>query len=131
MIDENIELSELESLQQWADIVIERWETRIAKLNIYSTGSLLKSFTSHVETDSQGNPQKVLFTFNYYGRFSDLGVGRSVPIAKVPESKRTPKPWYNKTFFSQVNKLAKILADRYGQTAANTIKVLENERKIS
>ncbi len=129
-MNDEIELSELESMQQWADIVIERWEKRISRLKIHSTGALAKSFTSAVETDAQGNPQKVLFTFNYYGRFVDMGVGRGVPIAKVPESKRTPKPWYNRTFFIEVHKLAEIFADRYGRTAANAIKVLENDRKI-
>lgn len=131
MIDDNIELSEVESIQQWADIVIERWEAKIHKLNISSTGALLKSFTSQVELDADGNAQKILFTFNYYGRFVDMGVGRGVPIAKVPSSNRRPKPWYNKTFFSQVNKLAHILAERYGKTAANSVKILENDRKIS
>ena len=131
MTDDSIELSDIESMQQWADIVIERWEKRISRLRIHSSGALAKSFTSQVEADSNGNPQKVIFTFNYYGRFVDLGVGRGVPIAKVPESKRTPKPWYNKTFFKEIHKLTEIFAERYGKTAANAIKVLENDRKIT
>jgi hypothetical protein len=40
------------------------------------------------------------------------------------ESARVKKPWYTKVFFGQVNQLARIMAEKYGQQAA--LGIVEN-----
>jgi len=109
------EWNRYETLKAWADIVIERWEFRIAALNVVDTGELLRSFQAQVTADSNGNGEKIVFTYAYYGRFPELGVGKGVPAGTA--SNRKQKPWYTKIFFGQVNQLARIMAEKYGQEA--------------
>ena len=114
-------MDQQQTIQAWANYVIERWELEIIRLGINSTGRLLKSFTTTIHTQSGGNVEKIIFAYEYYGKFVDMGVGRGVTAAEVPQSGRTPKAWYNKTFFGQVKKLGEILQVKYSNTAAVTI----------
>ena len=109
------------TVQAWADIVIERWETKIARLKIGSSGQLIKSFHQHVQAQANGNPELITFTFEYYGKFVDMGVGRGVKIEDVSSSNRRPKQWYSKVFFSQLEKLKDILVEKYSRKAQFTI----------
>jgi hypothetical protein len=115
------EWNQYETLKAWADIVIERWETRIVQLKVMDTGELLRSFQAQVAMDANGNGEKIMFTYAYYGRFTELGVGKGVKAGM--DSRRQKKPWYTKIFFGQVNQLARIMAEKYGQEAA--IKIAE------
>lgn len=105
------------TVEAWADIVIERWERKIERLKIGHSGTLSKSFYHHVKTQSNGNPELITFTFEHYGKFVDMGVGRGVTIAEVESSNRRPKPWYSKSFFSQIEKLKELLAGKYESKA--------------
>jgi hypothetical protein len=113
-------MDQTQTIQAWADYVIERWELEIIRLGINSTGQLLKSFTSTIITQSGGNVEKIIFAYEYYGKFVDMGVGRGVKIGN-PNSSRAPKAWYNKTFFGQVKKLGEILQEKYSDAAAVSI----------
>ncbi len=105
------------TVEAWAHIVIERWEIKISRLKIYDTGQLVRSFYHHVKTQSNGNPELIVFTFEYYGKFIDMGVGRGVTVENVSFSNRRAKPWYSKVFFSQLEKLKEILAEKYERKA--------------
>lgn len=105
----------------WADIVIERWQKRMAELDVGDTGALLKSFQAQVTADSNGDPAKVTFAFLYYGRFPDMGVGRGVTLADVPSPTRPVKPWYSQTFMNEVVKLGRMMAAKYGLDAAMAV----------
>lgn len=107
--------------EAWANIVIERWERKIERLRIGHSGQLVRSFTQHVRAQADGRVDLIQFTFEYYGKFVDMGVGRAVRIDKVEFSNRRAKPFLSKTFFSQLEKLKDILADKYGQKAQITI----------
>jgi hypothetical protein len=101
------------TVEAWAKIVIERWERKIQQLKIYQTGKLVNSFTQFVNTQAGGNPDKIVFAFEYYGKFVDMGVGRGVKLGEVETSSRKAKPWYSKTFWSQFEKLKEIMVDKY------------------
>ena len=109
------------TVEAWADIVIERWETKIQRLNIRHTGKLADSFHQHVQTQANGNPELIVFTFEYYGKFVDMGVGRGVTFEQVEFSNRRPKAWYSKVFFSQLEKLKDILSEKYARKGQLTI----------
>lgn len=119
--------SDFETAIAWADIVIQRWESKITQLNIVETSELLRSFTSQVVVDSKGDPEKIVFTFMYYGIFPDMGVGNGVPYSMVPHSNRTPKPWYSRRFAAEVHKLAAIMADKYGEKALEAINLIKTQ----
>jgi hypothetical protein len=107
-----------DTLEAWAKIVIERFELKITHLKIGSRGELLKSFASQLYADSGGDVSKIVFGFLYYGRFTDMGVGKGVKIGQAGVgNNRRVKPWYAKVFFGQVYKLGKILAEKTGQQA--------------
>jgi hypothetical protein len=64
------------TVEAWADFIMDRWETKIERLKIGHSGNLAKSFYQHVQTQANGNPELIIFTFEYFGKFVDMGVGR-------------------------------------------------------
>lgn len=119
--------SDFDTAKAWADIVIQRWESKITQLNIVETTDLLRSFTSQVVVDSKGDPEKIIFTFLYYGIFPDMGVGKGVTYDMVPSSNRTPKPWYSKKLAAEVHRLAEIMAEKYGEKALDAINLFKTK----
>ena len=111
------------SVTQWAQITVERWEEKITQLNIGDSNALINSFTNEVITGSNGDPELIKFTFEYYGRMVDMGVGRGVKASDrgSVDTRRQPKPWYNKTFAREMHKLAESLAKTYGMKAVTLI----------
>jgi hypothetical protein len=111
------------TVEAWAKIVIERWEQKIKALKIGNTSSgkllasiLANDFSKQIQRDANGNPEKIVFAFEYYGKFVDMGVGRGVKMADVDNGKtdRKRKPWYSPVFFGQVKEMSRILAEKYG-----------------
>jgi len=110
-----------QTVADWARITVERWEEKITQLGIGNSTVLINSFTHQIISDSKGNPELIRFAFQYYGRMVEMGVGRGVPLAEVPNSNRKPKPWYSKTFAREMYKLTEHLAKAYGQRAVTLI----------
>jgi hypothetical protein len=126
------------TVEAWADIVIERWERKIDLLKIGRTGNLAKSFAQHVNTQANGDVDLVTFTFEYYGKYVDMGVGRGMTagsrndlgesfyskrndLGQLHTHSRVKKPWYSKVFFSELIKLREILAQKYAYKAQMAI----------
>ena len=124
--------TKLEMTQEWARIVIERWQKRMESLNMGDSGELLKSFESQVSVDANGDPSKITFAFLYYGRFPDMGVGRGVKLSDVPDStgRRQVKPWYSQTFMNEVVKLGHFLAAKYGLDAAMVMQSFRSNMNV-
>lgn len=110
---------------EWADIVIERWEKRIARLRIGHTGDLVRSFTSAVEADAKGDVGKITFTYLYYGMFVDMGVGRGTTYAQRGNSRRVAKPWYSSVVRREVWKLGELMIERYGVSVLKSLRMVE------
>lgn len=115
--------SKWEMTRMWADIVLDRWKARMEAYNVGDTGDLLRSLQAQVETDSNGDPNKVVFLYLYYGRFPDMGVGGNITLSDVPDPSghRKVKPWYSKVFIREVEKLGLMMATKYGWDAAEAI----------
>jgi len=129
----NIQLT----LQAWSDIVEERWLDKIHKLGIGQTGMLENSFRHQVITDGAGNPERIEFAFNFYGRFVDIGVGRGMQAGVTKDDpgywdyrdfygqlniyKRKSKKWYSNTLYAERQKLVRILADKYSHIGTITV----------
>ncbi len=119
------------TVDAWADIVIDNWLDRISKLGIGYSSVLEQGIDVQV-SKSSNLPSKVEFTFPYYGKFVDMGVGKGVKLEDVKSGgsdyragvgghRRKPKGWYSKVFYSEVAKLTGILAEKYGKLGALTI----------
>ena len=101
--------------QAWADIVINKWKDKIEKLQVHDTWELFHSFENEVMANANGDPEKIAFSFLYYGKFPDMGVGRGTPISQAgsPGTHYEPKRWYGPIFYSQVRKLADLLGEKF------------------
>lgn len=111
------------TVQAWADIVIRIWLDKIEQLRINYTYQLADSFVNHIISHANGNVQKIEFAFNYYGKFVDMGVGKGVTLEDVRsgDTSRKPKPWYSRTFYAEVQKLARLMAEKYARKGVLTI----------
>lgn len=115
------------TVEAWAEIVIKIWESKIIKKRIHKSGELLNSLASHVYLNSGGDPERIVFAFNYYGRFADMGVGRGVSYDELKtkqigkETRRRKKSWFAGTFDFHVDKLTAILEEKYGLKIARSI----------
>lgn len=117
-------MSQIVDLQKWADIVIQRWRARIVDMEVVNTWELYRSFVAQVEYDSEGDPQKAIFTYLYYGLFPQLGVGNNVPMEAVDGSNRQRKPWRNAILKREVARLGTLMAQQYGQNIADQMKTI-------
>ena len=111
------------SLNDFARFLIEKWQTKITILGITDSRDLLNSFTAEVFRNSAGNPERIQFVFNYYGKFLDMGVSGTGSRKKNTQQKhyRTKYPWYSSIFARQVRRLADLMAKQYGYESVTTI----------
>lgn len=110
---------------RWAEIVIERWQKKIAKHKIGSTGALVRSFTSAVEADAKGDVQKITFTYLYYGMFVDMGVGRGTKYSQRGTTKRQIKPWYSSVVRREIYKLGELMIEKHGVKVLDSMRLME------
>ena len=128
---QTVKLTQVDTIEAWANIVVQIWEDKVQQLGINDTQALLNSFAIHVQRAAEGRVDYVMFAFQYYGRFVDMGVGKYQPHgagllnqingAKDTSRRRAPRQWYSKTFYSQLRKLSDILAKKYAHQAALTV----------
>jgi hypothetical protein len=130
----------------WADFTIKAWREKMDKLIVGQSRDLENSFTRMLKLDKDGTGS-VIFNFNFYGRFVDMGVGKGVNAGEKGDRtnlrnamvkgrskltrglftemyglKRVPKKWYNKTLANRQHVLAELLADRYAINMAVVVK---------
>lgn len=106
------------TVEAWADIVIKEWLNKISLLDIKDTNELYNSFSQHIVAGANGDVQRIDFAFLYYGKFSDMGVGKGVTIGQHVDSGRTPNKWYSPVLTYQVNKLRELLVAKYAHKGA-------------
>lgn len=122
------------TVQAWADILEDIWLDKIDKLDIRYSNMLEYSFIHEVMTNASGDPSRVEFAFNYYGKFVDMGVGKGVKLSDVKElsterrlegrgtgNRRHPKKWYGRTFYAEIKRLTELLAQKYARKGSITI----------
>lgn len=117
----------------WAEILIERWKRKIRSLNIGYSQDLINSIMLEAMSVAQSGGN-IEFMFLYYGKFTDMGVGRGVSLGDVGDLRRDrylsgrqrgnyrrPRKWYTDVFYKEVTKLRYILAENYGIEVINSI----------
>jgi len=112
------------TITEWADTVVQIWINQLLQLGINNAYQHAQSFEWHAYNAAGGNIAKVTFVFEYFLKFTDMGVGRGVSLEDrkyLIHNKRKQKPWYSKTFLLEVKKLQNILADKYARLGALTI----------
>ncbi len=113
-------------LKAWGEIAKERLADSVEKHRVTDTHALMASIDVAAATD------QVHISYNYYGMFVDMGVGKGVKLgdvrfnaeqkrAGIGGSRRKPKKWYSKTIFREVAKLGDILASHFGIMGAGAV----------
>jgi len=126
-----------ETARIWAEIVLKMWENTIAERHIGKTNVLVNSLYFHVHSHANGNPERIDFFFEYYGKFVDMGVGKHVSLEDqdslraLGRNNRKKKPWFSEIFYWQVNRLREIMAEKYAEKAAITVVSYLNSDIIS
>jgi hypothetical protein len=111
------------TVEAWAQIVIKEWIKKANALGIGQTGALINSFTSTIYTAAEGDPNKVVFAFEWYGKMVDYGVGKYVDLADRDGmiaggmTKRRPKPFFSDTFYKQLAVLRHLMEEKYAAKA--------------
>lgn len=110
----------------WAEFTIEKWQDKIRKLGVIDQHDLIDSFEHEVVANAGGDISRIEFAFLYYGKFSDMGVGKGVKLDDVGSdyTSRRPRQWYSPVFYSQYKRLVEILAQKYARKAA--LAIVEN-----
>ena len=111
------------TVEAWAEIVIKEWLKMIRTLNINNTGVLAASFQKFIFSNSGGDPNKVVFAFEWYGKMVDYGVGKYVSLdirdalIAAGATTRRPKPFFTDTFYKQLAVLRHLLEEKHALKA--------------
>ena len=114
-----------QTLTEWADMVIKIWIEKMQQLGI--SNPTAHSFIHHIISSANGDKMRVEFAFNYFLKFTDMGVGKLYWGKYRPDSiytvrnndrglydeKRKKKQWFNGTFPLEIKKLANIMAQKH------------------
>ncbi len=124
------------TVEAWADIVIKEWEKKIEALGIGVSQQLVDSFAHTVHTQSDGDPSRIEFAFEYYGKFVEWGVGSGVNIQDRETmiaaglTVRKKKPWYSDVFYKQLEILRHLLAEKHARHIENMVVRNLNDKDI-
>jgi hypothetical protein len=113
-------------IDNWARITVQALIKNLERYSIGVTQELKDSIKYVIVKDGQNWVDRITFSFNIYGRFVDMGVGRGVPLGAIKEAKimqralnekrtmgphRKKKPWEGKGFTAQAFRLQELIAE--------------------
>jgi len=117
------------TVEAWAEIVIKEWVKMAGVLGISPDDPLTVSrFQKFLSVQADGNVDRITFTFDFYLKFVNWGVGKGVTIDNRDtlvlsgSTTRRRKPWYDDVFPKQLYILGALLSERYGQRTVAMIK---------
>ena len=134
-------ITQAKLVDEWAKILITRWQRQLRKRGIGKSYELTNSFTHQISLQANGEVRRIDLEFLQRGRFVDMGVGKGTPIALVKENARPlnrirgvktrrSKKWYSPTLGAETKKLAELLAEHYGIEGINRIEELSERIQI-
>jgi len=108
------------SFEKWAKYTVQKFEFAVSKFRLHDTGKLINSFHYQVQQEANGDSALITFTFEYYLRMLDMGVGRGDKRDDF-DNKRKKYPVYNKIFWGELQRLSELLQIYYLKTAQKII----------
>jgi hypothetical protein len=112
--------------EAWVKYLFQKFQENIVQQRI-KRHELVNSFKSLVQTEADGDLNKIRIAYKMSGMFSDMGVGRGTKsgeqkdnalsrklLGKQTGNRRRAKRWYNKTMYGQVLILSSMMAEKYG-----------------
>lgn len=117
------------TVEAWADIVVKEWVRRAQQLGISPSAPMsVDRFLHFVTTQADGDPARIQFTFDFYLKFVNWGVGRGVTIENrdtfimAGKTTRRPKAWYDDVVPKQLTILGHLMAEKYGERVVAMVK---------
>lgn len=115
------------TMKQFMPIFVERLKSNLVKLNVGHEGDLDDSIRAKSEQSAGGGVVGTL-RFNFYGRFTDWGVGKGTSLLELQtgvalragrmNSRRKPKPWFGPQFAHELQRLHELAAQNTQQVLA-------------
>ncbi|MFA9219889.1 MAG: hypothetical protein ACEQSL_01740 [Sediminibacterium sp.] len=125
-------------VEAWARVAVEHLHTRMDKLKIGVTAQLRESLKYRLVRGANGMIDRVTFSFNLYGRYVDMGVGKGVSSGHLkevrvyrraiglkglgPNAHRRPKKWANKGFTAEFHRLQELMQESITNTITPSIR---------
>ncbi|HSW67477.1 MAG TPA: hypothetical protein VLH16_02755 [Bacteroidales bacterium] len=115
------------TVETWAKITYEQFVKKATALGISTDGALAANrFIHHTITSANGDPDKVIFMFDYYLNFVDWGVGKGTTLEhrillEKAGFNRQRKQWFTGVFYHEVKVLSHLLAEKYKLKAAHVL----------
>ena len=124
----------VESLEAWSDITMKVLLQRLDVLGFsLASEHLIDSLKrGRLTLNDKGNKiYNITMSFNLYGRFVDMGVGRGFYKGNSGnvESNRSSKEWLSRYWWAQMHRLKEITRDKF--TSEASVAILDELDKIS
>lgn len=134
---ESITIDQQAIIEQWARYTANDLMKSMKKRGIGYSNALYNSIRHKIINEVSGN-FSVQHSFNYYGKFVDMGVGRGQKLSEVKGnadvrgitgSGRRPKKWLSKTYYGEVSTLTEIL-QKHGVESAKSLIIQELQKTL-
>jgi hypothetical protein len=124
-----IDLSRNKVIEDWARYTAERLQKSQEKKGVGKSGDL--KYSTVYSTHGSPDISRVDHSFNFYGKFIDMGVGKGQKIEDVKANAdlravtkigRKPKKWLGKAYYAEVTELTDLLLQHDAQFLTTQIK---------
>lgn len=114
------------SVTAWSEITMKVLLQRMDALGFGSEAGHLRSslMKGRLQVMNKGNDTyNIAFSFNLYGRFVDMGVGREFRRGNDgrTSSGRKPKEWLSRYWWAQFQRLREIMRERYAAASTEVV----------
>lgn len=119
------------TMRDFAQFTGEKFRKSIWSWDVRHEGDLYESVKTRVSKGSSKITGS--FSFNFYGRFADMGVGKGVTLIEQQTGRgltanrnpsrilRKPKPWFTEVWYHQRHRLQEILARDIAKAATQAV----------
>lgn len=113
-------------VESWNRTMVDIWKERIVLLGAFDKGGLYNSVVAMpITADERVTEVTLQHSFFEYGLFVDRGTGRETAKGNPGDigrpKVRVAKPWYNRKYWSSVNRLKEFFADSLGEEFVGVI----------
>ena len=115
------------SVTAWSEITMKVLLQRLDVLGFGAEAGHLRSSLQkgRLQVSDKGNDiYNLIMSFNLYGRFVDMGVGRELRRGndgRHTESRRKPKEWLSRYWWAQFQRLREIMKEKYASASAEVV----------
>ena len=105
------------SVTAWSEITMK---VLLQRMDVLGFGAE----AGHLRNSLQNDIYNLIMSFNLYGRFVDMGVGREFRRGndgRHTESRRKPKEWLSRYWWAQFQRLREIMKEKYASASAEVV----------